>query len=277
VATFVRPARQPARFTSLVPKPTALFLIAALIILGGCATNAALGHWLHQSSRDLWQHLSALRSLTADPLHPENPFVNSAEPSRQFHPYWVAMALLARLFHWSPMQAIAVASYLCAIVLGWGFYAFGRAYFRSAWGPLVLLLCCTLAWSLPISHTGYINVATLIEGASYPAPMLVGLSMLLWALVIRSFEKPRLVWAVAPLAALMFTTHQLGAGIGFIVALSLALGWPTGSLRHRIMIGGAIAVGVGLSSLWPYFNPIEAVVRAGNPTWRHGIDFYHWK
>src|SRR5438309_1808659 len=200
-----------------------------------------------QPDRDLWQHTAALRALIADIRHPANPFVATSEPSRQFHPYWVLMALLARTFGWTVPQTIGVASYLTAGVLGSGFYFFGRAYFRSEWGPLALVLCCTLAWAVPISHTGYINVPTLDEGAAYPAPMLVGLSMLLWALVINSFERPRLVPLVGALAALMFAIHQLGAGLGFIVALCLAAGWPAGSIRLRLSLLVAIGAGIALS------------------------------
>ena len=218
--------------------------------------------------------MAALRSLIADIHNPTNPFVGSSEPSRQFHPYWVTMAVLARTFGWSLAQTIAVGSYVSVTVLACGFYTFGRAYFRSPWGPLTLLLCSTLAWSIPISHTGYINVPTLVEGASYPAALLVGLSMMLWALIISSFEKPKLIVAIVPLAALMFSTHQLGAGLGFIVALAIASAWPVGQLRYRVAIFASMIVGVIASTFWIYFNPVEAVVRAGNPTWRNGIDFY---
>jgi hypothetical protein len=92
--------------------------------------------------------------------------------------------------------------------------------------------------------------------------------------VIQSFEKPLMAVPIVPLAALMFCTHQLGAGLGFIVAASLAVGLPNGSLRLRAAIIAALVTGIGASTYWIYFNPIEAVVRAGNPTWRHGLDFY---
>jgi hypothetical protein len=254
--------------------PTVLFVVAAAIILGACATNAAIGHWTHQPNRDLFQHMAALRALIADVGHPANPFVNSAETSRHFHPYWVTMAALARGFGWTMQTTLAVAGFTSLSVLALGYYLFGRSYFRSDWGPLALLLTSMLAWSFPISHTGYVNIPTLVEGAAYPAALLVGLSLVLWALVIESLRRPRIIIAIPFLAAFMFATHQLGAGLGFIVALCLIATWPADGMRRRWLMCLAIAGGVALSSLWPYFNPIEAVIRAGNPNWRGGIEWY---
>lgn len=254
--------------------PTTLFVLAAAIILGACATNAALGHWAHQPNRDLFQHMAALRSLIENLQNPANPFVDSAEVSRHFHPYWVAMAVLARAFGWSVETTIGVAGFLSLGVLATGCFLFGRAYFRSEWGPLALLLCAVLAWSFPISHTGFINIPTLVEGAAYPAVLLVGLSLILWAVVIKSFAKPWLAIAVVAICALMFSTHQLGAGLGFVVALSLMLSWPGGSFARRAVLVGSMAAGIIASSFWFYFDPIDAVTRAGNPTWRRGVEWY---
>jgi hypothetical protein len=72
----------------------------------------------------------------------------------------------------------------------------------------------------------------------------------------------------------MFATHQLGAGLGFIVAFCLIATWPAEGPERRPLMATAIAAGVALSSLWPYFNPIEAVIRAGNPNWRNGVEWY---
>jgi hypothetical protein len=82
------------------------------------------------------------------------------------------------------------------------------------------------------------------------------------------------LWIV-PLAAFMFATHQLGAGIGFMAAGSFILLWPEASLKARGGAAAAIAAGIVLSTAWPYHNPFEAVARTGLPTWSGGINFYH--
>jgi hypothetical protein len=255
-------------------RPALLFWLFGLLIYGGAAINFANGHFLDQTMRDLWQHLAALRALIENPLDPANPFVVNGEGSRHFHPYWVATALVARLFGWDAWQAIGFAGFVTGGVLLSGIWSFGRAFYSNPWGPLALLAAMVLGWSVPSSHTGYHSVETLIEGIAYPATLLIGLSLLCWALVIRSLEAPVRAWLLVPLCALMFATHQLGAGIGFLASGCFILFWPQGSLRARAVTAAAIAAGILISAAWPYHNPFDAVVRTGNATWTGGLAFY---
>jgi len=254
--------------------PAILFWVAGILVYGGAAINFANGHYLDQTMRDLWQHLAALRALIENPLNPANPFVISTDGSRHFHPYWVGIAGIARIFGWNEWQAIGFAGFVTAGTLLAGIWSFGRAFYRSQWGPLALLAAMVFGWSLPISHTGYHSPETLIEGIAYPATLLIGLSLLSWALLIRALEAPRRAWLLVPLSAFMFATHQLGAGIGFMASGCFLLFWPHGTLRARIVAGAAIAAGLLLSAAWPYHNPFDAVLRTGNATWTGGLNFY---
>ncbi|HEU0099261.1 MAG TPA: hypothetical protein VFQ67_10850 [Allosphingosinicella sp.] len=259
----------------LLARPSLCFWIAGLVVYGLAAWNFSGGHFLNQTSRDLWQHLASLRALIENPFDPANPFVATGEGSRHFHPYWVSVALVARAFGWNAWQAIAFAGFVSAGTLLAGTYAFGRAFYRSPWGPLALLVAMAFGWCLPVSHTGYHSLGTLIEGIAYPAALLIGLSLLLWALVIRALEKPVLALWIVPLAAFMFATHQLGAGIGFMAAGCFILLWPDSTLKRRAAAAAAVAAGILLSTAWPYHNPFEAIARTGIPTWSGGINFYH--
>lgn len=254
--------------------PAVVFWLVAIVVLGACATNAALGHFTSQPNRDLFQHVAALRALIENIQHPDNPFVASHESSRHFHPYWVAMAYAARTFGWTVWQTIGVASFLSMGVLATGIWVFAKTYYRSPWGPLALLLPMIASWSMPISHTGYHSISTFVEGASYPAVILIGLSLVFWALLIRSFENPRWAIALPPLVAFMMATHQLGAVLGFLVGGCIIFLWPSNSIRARIIMCAAIMAGLALAELWPYQSPLGLIFKAGNPTWRHGIDFF---
>ncbi|HYD37474.1 MAG TPA: hypothetical protein VEA60_07665, partial [Allosphingosinicella sp.] len=258
----------------LAARPGLCFWLAGALIYGLAAWHFSGGHFTNQTSRDLWQHLAALRSLIDNPFHPANPFVTTGEGSRHFHPYWVSVALVAKALGWTPWQAIAFAGYASAGALLAGIHTFGRAFYRTAWGPLALLAAMAFGWCLPVSHTGYHSLNTLIEGMAYPAALLIGLSLLLWGLVIRALERPARAWPIVPLSAFMFATHQLGAGIGFMAAGCFILLWPEGSLKARAGAAAAIAAGLAAAMAWPYHNPFEAVARTGIPTWTGGIDFY---
>lgn len=258
----------------LLRSPGLCFWVAGLVIYGLAAWNFCAGHFLNQTSRDLWQHLASLRTLIENPFDPANPFVATAEGSRHFNPYWVSVALLAKAVGWNEWQAIAFAGFVSAGTLLAGIHAFGRAFYRSPWGPFALLLAMAFGWWLPVSHTGYHSLGTLIEGIAYPAALLVGLSLLLMAFVIRALRRPILAWLIVPLTAFMFATHQLGAGIGFLAASCFILCWPQGSLKARAGAAAAIGAGLLVSAAWPYHGPFEAIARTGNATWTGGIDYY---
>jgi hypothetical protein len=259
----------------ILRRPDLIFWVAGLIVYGLSAWHFTGGHFLNQTPRDLWQHLASLKALIADPVHPANPFVATAEGSRHFHPYWVSVALVARALGWNEWQAIGFAGFVSAGALLAGIHVFARAFYRTPWGPLALLAAMTLGWCLPVSHTGYHSLGTLIEGIAYPAALLIGLSLLLWGLAIRALEKPARAWPIVPLAAFMFATHQLGAGIGFLAAGCFVLLWPDVALKARAAVAGAIGLGILLSMAWPYHDPFEAIARTGLPSWRGGINFYH--
>jgi hypothetical protein len=253
---------------------TGVYWIVAVIVFGGLAYAFCLDAYVHLPVRDLWQHLAALRALIADPVHPDSPFIPGSGVSRHFHPYWFAVAMIARTMGWSEWSAIHFAAWLCMAVLAIGIYLFGRAYYRSNWGPLALMSAMLLGWTAPFGHTGLHSIPSLFEAAAYPATLLIGLSFILWWLTIRAFERVALSLAVTPLVAFMFATHQLGAGIALIGSGAILTFWPAVDLRKRAFIGLAILAGLAISAAWPLFNPFRAVLAAGNPHWVGPPDFY---
>ncbi|MEK7457826.1 MAG: hypothetical protein AABZ76_23250 [Pseudomonadota bacterium] len=254
--------------------PDRCYWIVAVLLYGTVAIYAAHGHFLYQTSRDLWQHLAAVDALIENPWNPKNPFLPGQEGSRHFHPYWVGMAMLARLMGWNGWQAIAAGGFVTATLLVVGIRAFALSFFRDRWAPMALMMAMALGWSFPISHTGFHSIETLIEGLAYPAVLLIALSLLLWALVIQALARPAAALIVTPLTALMFATHQLGAGIGFMVAGAFILLWPHSCWRNRLAVILAMMVGLALAALWSYHNPFVAMVKTGNATWTGGINFY---
>jgi hypothetical protein len=254
--------------------PNVAFCICAVTLLGGIAV--VFGFFLpkHLSNVDVWQHAAALRALMTNLAHPDNPFVASHEGSRHFHPLWVGLAALGRTWHLSVWTLLAVSGFLSMVVLAAGIYIFATAYFRVAWAPLVLLLTMAFGWYLPIDHTGFHSIPTLATSAGYPATLLIGLTLVLWGVSIRALTHARRIILLTPLAALMFATHQLGALIGIVGAASFIAVWPEGSLKTRCFAGAAMLVGVLLSSLWPYHDPLALAFRRSNSVWSGPPDFY---
>lgn len=64
--------------------------------------------------------------------------------------------------------------------------------------------------------------------------------------------------------------------IGFIGAGCFILCWPRGTAKSRLITALAIIFGLGISTLWPYHNPLFMALRPGNFTWAGSSYFYGW-
>jgi hypothetical protein len=253
---------------------TAMFLGAAALYYG-VLLLFSLGQpiTLAFANKDAWQHLAALQALIDDPWRPANPFVASHEPSRLFGPVHVAAALVARALGLSAVGAYGLVAGCNLLTLAFGQYLFGRAYFRSPWGPLALFAAMTAGWWVSFIHTGFHSALSLLEGAEYPATSGVALGLVLWGLTLRLLAAPR--WSVAYplLVALMTANHPLSAGIAFVGSACLGLLEP-GTPQARLRLAAMGAAGLALAAGWPWFNPYRVLLTAGAPDWGPSIDFY---
>ncbi|MCU0906752.1 MAG: hypothetical protein MUF73_04740 [Rhodobacteraceae bacterium] len=248
--------------------------VVATMTLGLAAAMSSGNMIADQPNKDIWPHAAAVRALMGNLSAPLNPFVVSPAPSRHFHPLWVATAALGKLLGLTVWQAVTVATWAIMATLAVAVHVFARALFASPWAPVVLLSVMLFGWALPYEHTGLHSYWTLLYGAAYPATLLIALSLLQWAAVIRALGDLRHLPGLVAVSALMLATHQLGAVIGCIGAVSFALAQPDAPVARRVAALAAIGLGLALALAWPYVDPLELMLRPGNSAWEGGPDFY---
>lgn len=257
---------------------TAAFLAAAALYYGALWLFS-LGRpiTLAFANKDAWQHLAALQALLDHPWPPANPFVATAESSRLFGPVHVAGALAARALGLSALGAYGLIAGFNLLALAFGQWLFGRAYFRTPWGPVALLAAMAAGWSVSFIHTGFHSALALLEGAEYPATTGVALGLVLWGLTLRLLARPRGAVAEAIayplLIAVMVANHPLSAGIAMVGAACLGLLEP-GPLAARLRLAALGAAGLALAAAWPWCSPYAVLLSAGSPDWGPTIDFY---
>lgn len=274
------PARAPGveRARRRLGLATAVFLGAAGLYYG-VLWLFSLGQpiTLAFANKDAWQHLAALQALIDDPFHPANPFVASHEPSRLYGPVHVAAALLARALGLSALGAYGLVAGFNLLALACGQFLFGRAWFRSPWGPVALLAAMAAGWWVSFIHTGFHSTLALLEGAEYPATTGVALGLILWGLTLDLAARPRWSLAYPLLVAAMVANHPLSAGIAGVGAACFGLLEPaTWPARRRLAARLAVmgAAGLALAAAWPWFNPYRVLLTAGAPDWGATVDFY---
>ena len=255
---------------------TLAYWLAAAVVYGWVASRSwPVPPMLSETNWDVWQHIAALQTLLHDPWSPPNPFIEGDASSRLYGPVHVALGAIGHWLGWTQVQAYqgAVALGLCLMAAGQ--FAFGRAYYRSAWGPLALLAAMLFGWTVSFLYPGLSSPLALIFNIGLPAGIAIGASLLSWAWSIRLLQRrswPEL-GGFALFVAVQFANHQLGAGIALIGVACFGAFSPA-SFAARVRLALAVAGGLGLAALWPYFNPYAVLATVDRKAWDAGIDFY---
>ncbi len=256
---------------------TPAYWLAAVIVYGWFGSRSwPVPPMVSETNWDIWQHIAALQTLLHDPWSPPNPFIATNASSRLYGPVHVTLGAIGHWFGWTQVQAYQGAIALGLCLMAAGQFAFGRAYYRSPWGPLALLAAMLGGWTVSFLYPGLSSPLALIMDIGLPAGIAIGASLLSWAWTIRLLQRRSWVELAgfALFVAVQFANHQLGAGIALIGVACFGAFTPAADFAVRVRLALAVAAGLGLAALWPYFNPYAVLATVDRKTWDAGIDFY---
>jgi hypothetical protein len=236
---------------------------------------------------DIHVYLAAIHSLYRDMWHPHDVSLDvKSGYSAFFSPYIVLVALAGKILGVTPYRALQLAGIFNVALYAWSITLFCRTFSavpKSPWPPLLLLGVSLFlrfniySWS---SETSYITLSII---QAYP-------SFLGWSLALFSFAiTERIVQrrsagaliGLALLIAFFARTHAITASwaIGTIGLRALYLlfaaaaqlygegKFSSAALRPALLtslsIDAALALGIGVSLLWPYYSPLVFLQFAG--------------
>ncbi|HXV74270.1 MAG TPA: hypothetical protein VD713_06015 [Sphingomonadales bacterium] len=226
---------------------------------------------IYTYSRDVWHHLAVLNALMESPFDPANPHIPTGDTSRTFMPWFVLLAILGRALGLTAQTVLGLSASFTMVFLMSGSFLFARTYFKDPWAPLVMWVVFFGAWGLNLNYTGLHNFATQVFSIGYPFGIVLAAGFFAWWAALKWLEavRPRAlhVALVAALPAFMFAAHQLQAGFALGTLAMFAIFWGTAPLRRRMAILGTAFAGMGLSALWPYYNPFGILLEATSSGW----------
>lgn len=245
-------------------------VVIGLLLVDASAVRLVAHSW----TGDYWEHAAAVTELMRDPWSPGNPHLATAETSARYMPYFVVLALLARPFGLTAMTALAVAGIVNFCLLLASVHLFFRHYFANPWSPLIALATLLGSWGIAWHWSNVYQIRGLFYVAAFPSNFVFSVFFFGLFLVVGILRDSR--WAAVMglglmlLTALMLLSHPLTALplIGFIL-LFAALDVPARPVR-RLYAMVAVALGLLLSSAWPYFPIWQLVLGRGgqrDTTW----------
>ncbi len=248
VETGPRPTTEVRRSDRFYP------LLAGLLVLLAVAF-AIRQPW----SADLGVHAGTIERLRLSLTDPGDPLIDSDVPSPYYSPYTLLLGLLARLFGLSGLTALAIAGPFVVALLLWGLHAFVRTLTDRRLAPVLSLVFVLLLWGVKARvWSGFFSLWALPFVLAFPSTLAIALTLLLWAGLARTLDRP-VNWprylGLAVLAALVALVHPFTVVTAGLGALALVVNRARRLSRLAWLALGATTVASAvLVAVWPYYS-----------------------
>lgn len=238
---------------------------------------------------DLMLHMSVLRRLMQNPLHPGNPVIDIGGSSIYYSPFMLVLALLGKAFSLSAYTLLKLAALVNIPLLLTGVYRFVRTLSQSRWAPPLALIGILFWWGTKvIAFSGFLSLISLGVTLAYPSTLATAFTLHMWAWLNDGGRTVRSPWrsaGIGVLLGLILLIHQF-TGLSAIVGAAAIL-----LAQHRIVRTKAVLRSLALGlvacavivAAWPYYHlwsvnqgeldaldPIHHALYANVKTW-YGI------
>lgn len=255
----------------MIRRPTATITPGLTSYLAVCAALGSLmiGQTVNQvwSTPDFWVYLGPVREFAARPLHPVHPLLVGDGADPYMGPYTWVLGLISRLLSADPTVVLAVAGLLNLLILLVGLWRLTRRFSSQPLAPVLALLFTLLAWGWePWRWSGYLNLNSIGSGLPLGSKFATGLGLFVLAALVDWFgaRGTRSLCVIALGFPIVVLTHQMtGLWVG-LVGLGIALASARGlTLRSAAPLGVALAIGLLVVLLWPFFSVLDLLGSTG--------------
>jgi len=228
--------------------------VVVLLLVGSQTLN---GQW----STDMWEHVAVVRELIAHPFDPVHPQILSDATHPGFSPYTVVLGGLGNLLGADAVTILSWAAMANVVLLLLAFRLLVIEVTGNPRAPFWALVFLLALWGFePYRYSGFFGLNSIGFVAPYPSTFAsaAGFATLVAALRYGRSGSRRLLLLVTLGTALVVLVHPLSAP-WLVLALGAVAISSRREARPPLWLGAAVALGVGVCLLWPYF-PILGLV-----------------
>jgi hypothetical protein len=236
-----------------------LSYVAVALPLFGMLTWAAF--WYQPSSwlmgSDFWEHSATLKAWSADLWGPSHPHLAEDIPGARYIPFYFVVAAFGSLLQLDPFQAMGLAGAIAAATFLIATPLFFNYYFCSPWAGVIAVLVLFFGWGASWLWSSVNQLRTLFYVMAYPSFWTFGFSFVVFwqqmRILRRNTAGPSQYGLLTAIVAVTFLSHPLTGAFAAVTSALLALTEPGHPSNRRILSLGAIALGLLVARLWPYY------------------------
>ena len=211
---------------------------------------------------DLMLHMTVLRRLIADPLHPGNPVLDIGGSSIYYSPYMFVLAMAGKVTGLGVYSLYKFAAVVNVALLLTGLYRFVRTLSDARWAPPLALIGLLFWWgTFVIAWSGFLSLVSLVETEAYPSTLATALTLHLWAWLNRrdTLGGLRRTGLLGALLGVILLIHQF-TGMSAVVGCAAILVSRHRDIRELSVRRGTTALAAGLVAciaviaVWPYYH-----------------------
>jgi alpha-1,6-mannosyltransferase len=225
------------------------YLVLATTVTVFGAIQTLNGQW----STDMWEHVAVVRRLIDDPFHTTPPLTLLDTP------YTVTLGALGHILGVNAVTILSVAAIANLVLLIVGLRLFVVEATANRRGPFWALVFLLLLWGFsPYRFSGFFNLNSIGFVLPYPSTFATAIALLTLTAALRGLRerRPLLLIAVVAGTGSVVLVHPI-TGAWLVIGL-LAVGISRARVRADwVWLGAAIAVGLALTLLWPYYSILD--------------------
>ncbi|MEU6506471.1 hypothetical protein [Streptomyces sp. NPDC046942] len=218
---------------------------------------------------DLGMHAATVERLRHNLLHPGNPLVDADTPSPYYSPWMLVLGVVAKLTGLSVWVVLRFAAVVGLGLLVTGVWRYVRTLSAHRAAPALALLSLVFLWGpVLFSWSGFVGLNSLALTVAYPSVFALGLTFHFWAWLTRAVRAPEPAswgrWAALGLLwGLILLCHQFTGVVASLGALAMVIAARPGR-AVLLRLGAALALGMLLLGLWPYYDFFSLFSAGGN-------------
>jgi len=212
---------------------------------------------------DLMLHMTVLRRLIADPLHPGNPVLDVGGSSIYYSPYMFVLAMAGKVTGLGVYSLYKFAAVVNVVLLLTGLYRFVRTLSDARWAPPLALIGLMFWWgTFVIAWSGFLSLVSLVETEAYPSTLATALTLHLWAWLNRrdTLGGLRRIALLGALLGVILLIHQFTGMSAVVGCAAILVSRHRDFRRHLSVKQGVTALAAGLVAciaviaVWPYYH-----------------------